>query len=190
MIKNLALSTGIFFIPRTFIHFEVKKPLHLVNINSFWYQSLTDFRELDLDMHYLTIDTDKGENEFGDGASITFSEKIRNVFIPGNKYLLVTELYPPSTQFSRNILRWLRSEYIDFCFLGVTPLFHAELGNQTMNSLAEFNDDARVCVINTDHFLQKLTEQKQGILVSEAFENLESKISGKLGNYFVRIKTC
>jgi hypothetical protein len=177
IIKNLVLSSGLFFIPGSFIKLKVERLIYLINIDSFWYQSLEDFCSCNPRIKCISIDWDTE-------SSNDVLQSILSFLKPDRRYLFVCDLTERNTILSTNLIRGLQKESIEFRFFGTTPIFNNRLGKWAKTTLSEFENDPRVQIFDVNDYLGHLNRIQPGVMASDAFGELEFEIYSQLCTLF------
>jgi hypothetical protein len=165
LIKTLALSSGALLFPVSLFPDEKKKPLFIIDIDSFWYPSFQLFCEET--PHAACIQISNGQSA---------SWKTSELFRPGRRYFIAADLIKPNAVLAGNMIRWLHSRQIEFCFFGTLPLFNSITGKWAGNYLSEFGGDPQVHIFDVNAYLNLTDKIQPGIMADKAFEKLEKEI--------------
>lgn len=208
-VKNIALSTGLLFLPGTLISFAKKQKIHLVIIGDNDLRYMEQFCKQNSTTSYTSIGWDEKQiNDFSiankkgiefDFSSITVNhsnpmdnsvslpKNIKEIFYPNNNYLIICSLYRRNAILSNEIINWLDGKAIDFWFFGSIPLLNPNIAPWAAQVFSKFKNNPRVSIYDINVYANKLRYENGDQLFSEAVVECDDKLVRKLGDFYRKI---
>lgn len=205
-IKNVALSTGLLFLPGSLLSFAIKQKPHIVIIGDNDLRYMEDFFKQNSITRCISIGW--GEKQISDfnianikeikfnfssiivnhtnpmDNSVSLPENINDIFSPNNNYLILCSLYRKEAVLSNEIINWLDCKAIDFWFFGSIPLLNPNLTPWAAQLFSKFNTNPRVSIYDTNVYFNKLRHDDGDQLFTEAVEDCDDKLVGVLNDFY------
>lgn len=198
-IRNVALSSSMLLLPRALMSFKTKQMLQIVIIGDSNLRYIEEFCKQNAITCITSIGSDEEhpsdfrlsncKNLEFDFASITVNytqplknsvllpRRIKNIFEPNGKYLILCSLYRKEAILAKEIINWLYIQQINHWFFGTIPLLNPRIAPWAEKLFVKYENNNNIIIINTNELASEYSDMPVSDVVAKCDDMLVTELN-------------